>query len=186
MKFLKKNWGNLLFLVAIALLIIPQTRMPIQVFVQRIISFSPSEVPEEEQTIVTDFNWTLTNLDGTSNELATSKGKVTIINFWATWCAPCVAEMPAFQNLYDAFGDRVDFYFVSNETPETLQAFLDKNNYTFPVQRYITAPPGQLEAEGLPTTFVLSKSGKTVVKKVGAADWDNEKVKEMLVALLAG
>src|SRR5690606_8413203 len=102
MNFLKKHWSNLLFFALLILLVFPQTRMPIQVFVQRLISFSPSEKSVEEREILQDYNWNLQQLNSKEINLSQSKGKVAIVNFWATWCPPCIAEMPSFQKLYDA------------------------------------------------------------------------------------
>src|SRR5690554_6776339 len=102
MKFLKKNWSNVLFGVLVVLLIIPQTRMPIQVFVQRLIAFSPSEVAVEKRVVLEDYNWDLRKLDGGAANMRESNGKVAIINLWATWCPPYVAEMPSFQKLYNS------------------------------------------------------------------------------------
>src|SRR5690554_5108361 len=123
-KSLKKHWSNILFVVFLALLIIPQTRMPIQVFVQRLISFSPSETSEEKRVTLQDYHWQLQALDSGEINFSQSQGKVVIVNFWATWCPPCVAEMPSFQKLYDDFGNEVDFYFVTSEEPERVNRFL--------------------------------------------------------------
>src|SRR5690554_7825322 len=103
-KFLKKQWTNILFGVFVILLIIPQTRMPIQVFVQRLISFSPSETSEEKRETLQDYRWPLTELNAREINFSQSQGKVTVVNFWATWCPPCVAEMPSFQKLYNDYG----------------------------------------------------------------------------------
>ena len=62
MKFIKKHWSNILFGLFIILMIIPQTRMPIQVFLQRTISFSPSEIKKEDRILLKDYNWNLINI----------------------------------------------------------------------------------------------------------------------------
>lgn len=126
MKFIKKHWGNILFFAFVALLIIPQTRMPIQVFVQRLISFSPSEKKVSDRETLQDYQWNLQELEGGEINFSQSEGKVTIVNFWATWCPPCVAEMPSFQKLYDSYGNKVDFYFVTSEESEKVNRFLQK------------------------------------------------------------
>ncbi len=184
MKFLKKNWSNLLFGVFILALIIPQTRMPIQVFLQRMISFSPSEIDEEDRALLNDYQWNLTDLDSEKISFSQSEGKVILINFWATWCPPCVAEMPELQELYNIYGDRVDFYFVTNEELQPINFFLEKKDYDFPV--YITSEPSPevLASSVLPTTYVISKSGKIIMQKTGAASWNSEKVHQVLDQLL--
>jgi len=184
MKFLKKNWSNLLFGAFIILMIVPQTRMPIQVFIQRFISFSPSEIDKEDRAILKDYDWNLASLNLEKVNLSQSEGKVVLINFWATWCPPCVAEMPELQELYDAYGDRVDFYFITNEKPETVNFFLDKKGFELPVYIQIEQSPKVLESSSLPTTYLISKSGEIVMRKTGAASWNSDKVHQVLDELL--
>ncbi len=182
--FLKKNWSNILFFVFLALLIIPQTRMPIQVFVQRLVSFSPSEKKEENRETLEDYNWQLTQLSAEEVNFTRSKGKVTIVNFWATWCPPCVAEMPSFQKLYDNYSDKVDFYFVTSEKPDKVNKFMEKNGYTLPIFQQSYKAPDVLESNALPTTYLISKSGEIVIEETGAADWNSKKVRTFLDLLL--
>tara|TARA_R110000822_G_scaffold274174_1_gene396540 strand:- start:272 stop:835 length:564 start_codon:yes stop_codon:yes gene_type:complete len=182
--FLKKNKGNILFLIVLALLIIPQTRTPIQVFVQRLISFSPSETDADEREQLKDYTWSLSSLGKERVDFSISEGKVVLLNFWATWCPPCIAEMPSLQNLYDEYGERVDFYLVTSEEPEVVQRFMDKKGYTFPVYIQQTKAPEILFSQTLPTTYLISKEGEIVIKETGAADWDSKKTKEIIDGLL--
>ncbi len=183
--FLKKNKGNLLLLAVIIILIIPQTGMPIKVLLNRYIAFSPSEVPAEKQEILTDYDWPLKKMDGSVINFETSKNRVSVVNLWATWCPPCVAEMPSLQALYDAYGDRVDFYFVSSESPEVLERFMTKKGYDMPVYLQGFKELELLKSTSIPTTYILSKEGKIVVNKSGAARWDSQSVKGLLEDLLA-
>lgn len=184
-KFLKKQWSNILFVVFLALLIFPQTRMPIQVFAQRIFSFSPSETSEDKRETLRDYKWPLQTLDSGEINFSRSRGKVAIINFWATWCPPCVAEMPSFQKLYNDYGTNVDFYFVTSEEPERVQRFLTKHNYTFPVYLQQFEAPDQLQSTVLPTTYVISKNGKIAIKETGVADWNSKKTRNLVDRLLS-
>tara|TARA_R110002072_G_scaffold16233_3_gene63887 strand:- start:78567 stop:79130 length:564 start_codon:yes stop_codon:yes gene_type:complete len=183
--FLKKNVSTILILIFLALLFIPQTGMPIRVFFNRLIAFSPSEIDTDEQVELSDYNWPLRSLEGENKNLETSEGKVVLVNIWATWCPPCVAEMPSMQKLFDAYKDQVDFYFVSLENPETIQRFMTKKNYTFPAFTTNNVFPKELETGTFPTTYVISKSGKIVIDKEGAADWNSDAVHQTLDALLA-
>lgn len=184
-KFLKKNWSNILFGIVVVLMIIPQTRMPIQVFVQRLISFSPSETSEDKREILQDYQWPLQELNADEINFSQSKGKVAIVNIWATWCPPCVAEMPSFQKLYDDYGSNVDFYFVTSEEPEKVQRFLDKHKYTLPTYIQAYDAPEQMRTRVLPTTFVLSKEGEIVINETGTANWNSDKTRNLLDRLLA-
>lgn len=169
----------------VVLLIIPQTRMPIQVFVQRLISFSPSETSEEKREILQDYQWPLTELSTGEINFSQSQGKVTVVNFWATWCPPCVAEMPSFQKLYNDYGSKVDFYFVTSEEPEKVQRFLDKNDYSLPTYLQSYEAPKQMQSRALPTTYVLSKEGDIVINETGTANWNSDKMRKLLDRLLA-
>src|SRR5690554_1698797 len=184
-KFLKKNWSNILFGVLVVLMIIPQTRMPIQVFVQRLISFSPSETSEDKRETLQDYRWPLQALDSGEINFSQSQDKVTIINFWATWCPPCIAEMPSFQKLFNDYGTNVDFYFVTSEEPDRVQRFLAKHNYTFPVYLQHYEAPEQLQSTVLPTTYVISKNGEIVIKETGVADWNSKKTRNLVDRLLS-
>ena len=183
-KFLRKHYSNILFAILLALLIIPQTRLPIQVFVLRILSSSPSESKSGTSIPLTDYSWNLLSIDHQSVNFSRSRGKVVLVNHWATWCPPCLAEMPEMQRLYDRYGKQVDFYFVSTESIPTLEQFLQKKNYDLPVYQEQSSTPGLISTQTLPTTFVLSKSGRIVMQHTGAADWDSKTVHELLDRLL--
>ncbi|MBV1924049.1 MAG: TlpA family protein disulfide reductase [Flavobacteriaceae bacterium] len=183
-KFIKKNWGNIVFLVLIVLLIIPQTRMPIQVGLQKLISFSPSEIDVEDRELLNDYRWNLTSLNDEKINFTQSKGKVVLINYWATWCPPCIAEMPDLQELYNKYADQVDFYFVSSEEKEILNLFLEKKNYNLPVYIQTEKSPDLIETTSLPTSFLISKSGEIVMRKTGAANWNSNTVHETIESLL--
>ncbi|MCC8358860.1 TlpA family protein disulfide reductase [Salinimicrobium sediminilitoris] len=184
MEFLKKNWSNILFIILIVLLIIPQTRKPIQVTLNRIIAFSPSKIAADDRETLEDYNWNLTNLQGEPVNFKKSIGEVAVINLWATWCPPCIAEMPSFQKLYNEYGDKVDFYFVSTEDQEKLQRFLDKKNYRLPVYQPLSMAPQKLQSRSLPTTYVISRDGKIAVNKKGSANWNDAGFKDLLDQLL--
>ena len=183
-KFIKKNWSNIIFLVLIILLIIPQTRMPIQVGLQRLISFSPSEINVEDREQLKEYDWNLYSLEANRINFSQSEGRVVVINYWATWCPPCVAEMPDLQELYDAYSEKVDFYFISTEEKEKLEKFISKKNYTIPVYIQTEKSPDLLETTSLPTTFLISKTGAIIIRKTGAANWNSYSVHEIIDGLL--
>src|SRR5690606_23343132 len=120
--------------------------------------------------VLSDYQWNLYTLSGEKATFEEARGEVVVLNFWATWCPPCVAEMPSFQKLYDSYGHKVKFYFVSQEEEEPLKNFLEKRSYDLPVYRSVSRMPEKLVSNSLPTTFVISKSGEIVMHKTGAAD----------------
>ncbi|NND63488.1 MAG: TlpA family protein disulfide reductase [Flavobacteriaceae bacterium] len=184
-RFLTKHWSTLLILLFVAFLLIPQTGMPIKVFINRMISFSPSEISEEKQTQLKNYNWELVTLSNEKANFAASEGKVTLVNFWATWCPPCLAEMPSLQSLFNDYGDKVDFYLVSMESSEKLTSFMEKKGYEMPVYIPKKQLPEGLSAYSFPTTYIVSKQGKIVVDKTGSANWNSQKVRALLDRLLS-
>lgn len=175
--FFKKHWSNILFVIVILLVLIPQTRQPIQIGLNRIIAFSPSEIDEGEQEILKDYEWFLKNENDKTVNFSRSKGKVILVNYWATWCAPCLAEMPSLQELYSDYKDEVEFYFISSESPDIVNSFLEQENYTLPSYFFLSTPPEVLKSSSLPTTFLIDKKGKLVMKKTGAANWNSKTVR---------
>lgn len=166
-------------------MIIPQTRKPIQVFLQKgLAMISPSVIQESKRESVNDYNWELQNIDGGSINFNSSEEKVVLINFWATWCPPCIAEMPSLHKLHDDYKDKVDFYFVSNEELDVLSEFLKKNNYSFNVHVPKTKYPEAFDVSSIPRTFLIDKNGDIVIDKTGAANWNSEKVRNQIDKLL--
>lgn len=182
--FLKKHWSNILFVLLIILLIIPGTRLPIQVGVNRLLSFGPSTVSEASRDQVHDYNWQLRDLNGIRSNLEDARGEVVLINLWATWCPPCIAEMPSFQKLYDRYGQQVTFLFVSNEESATIESFLERHQYDLPIYQPLSMGPERLQSRRLPTTYVLSKGGEIVVEKTGVANWNASSFHQVLDALI--
>lgn len=142
------------------------------------------ETDEEDRVRLRAYNWKLVDSEGKEVDFSEMRGKVVLVNIWATWCPPCVAEMPGMQDLYEDYGDRVEFLFIARDEHDRVEKFISKNEYSFPVYFERTAPPEELSSNSLPTTFVIDASGVIRVEKVGAADWNSKKVHELLDKLL--
>lgn len=180
-KFFKKQYSNILFLLILGLLLYPPTR----VHFIRLISFSPSIQSEESQVKLDTYNWSLKGLNTQSMNLKEQKGKVVFVSFWATWCPPCVAEMPSIQKLYHDYKEKITFILVTNEDWNTVSQFYKSKNYDFPTFNYLNQVPKQFEHSSIPTTFILDKEGKIVVDKKGPANWNSDKIREVLDTLLS-
>ena len=178
--WIQKQWQNILFFIILALFIIPQTRKPIQVTINRVFSFSPATIDEKERPELSSYDWRLQSLNGSQLNFTRSQNKPVVLNFWATWCPPCIAEMPSFQNLYDDYKDKADFYFVTNEERETIKKFTSKGDYNLPVYSPLEQQPQPLQASSLPTTYIIDRNGKVHIQKVGAADWNSDEVRDLL------
>ncbi|NIS61149.1 MAG: redoxin family protein [Proteobacteria bacterium] len=122
-----------------------------------------------------DYNWRIQGLDGKELDVGKSKGKVIFLNFWATWCPPCVAEMSSIQRLYDEIkSEGIDFICVSDENRTKVSKFVKEKGFTFPIYTLLSDQPQVLRTRGIPATFIISQDGQIVFKHVGAARWDHK------------
>lgn len=103
--------------------------------------------------------------------LASFKGKIVFINNWASWCPPCIAEMPSIQQLKNKLkAEDIVFVMVSfDENHEKATAFMKKKGYDFEV--YYPGNKYPYATESIPATFILDKSGKVLIEHTGMADY---------------
>ena len=120
-------------------------------------------------------------------DLSDLKEKVVFINFWATWCPPCIAEMPSINKLQEKFKDNKDFIILmvdADNKPDKSIKFMAKRNYNLQVFTPASQIPAELLGNALPTTVILNKKGKTVFKHEGGADYTNQEFITFLETLL--
>jgi thiol-disulfide isomerase/thioredoxin len=132
----------------------------------------------------------LPSLAGGEVDLASRRGKVVLLNFWATWCPPCVAEMPSLERLHQALGpEGLSVVTVStDEDAAELRRFVAAHSLTLPV---LEDPGGRLAAgeyrtTGYPETFVLDRDGRLLQHVVGPAEWDSAEKLAYFRGLLEG
>ncbi len=146
--------------------------------------WSPSALDQEDQTQLTPFTYQLADLNGTPTPIDIGKGKVTFLSYWATWCPPCIAELPSIEKLYAHYGKQVQFILLTNEDPEPVTRFLEKKGYDLPVFNPRMPAPEVLSSASIPTNYLIDGKGKIIIKETGAADWDSKKVREVLEGLV--
>lgn len=131
----------------------------------------------------------LPSLSGPPVDLAALRGQVVVLNFWATWCAPCVAEMPSLERLHRALGpEGLAVVTVSVDEDEAqLRAFVERHSLTLPVliDPGGRAAAGAFHAVRYPQTFVLDRSGRLVRRYAGPARWDTPAALDHFRSLLA-
>ena len=120
-------------------------------------------------------NFSLPGLDGQMVSLTDYKGKVVLLNIWATWCPPCVEEMPSMEKLYQKLqGEGFEILAVSIDESgaQDVQPFMKKHKLSFPA---LTDPEGRIkglyQTAGVPESFVIDKDGTLVEKVIGPRDW---------------
>ncbi|WP_136468352.1 TlpA family protein disulfide reductase [Flagellimonas onchidii] len=185
MKFSKEQISNVIWILAIVLIVFTPIGFHARVMVGKLFAFSADIIEGSKQQHMTSYDWSLVDLNGNRINLESNKGEVVLINLWATWCPPCVAEMPSLQKLYNDYGDRVKFLFVTEENTEKVSKFLNRKNYQLPVYFEESEIPKALFSRSIPATYIISKSGKIVVDEKGAANWNSEKIRNLLDELLA-
>ena len=119
--------------------------------------------------------FTLNNLSGERVKLEQFRGDYVLLNFWATWCLPCVKEMPSMERLQQNFKDRgiqVVAISLDKEPKEKVAAFVDQLSLTFPIlldpDGIVSGPYG---ASALPSTFILNPDGRVIAAAKGERDW---------------
>ena len=134
-----------------------------------------------------DYNFVIKDLAGNKINFDQYKGKVIFVNLWATWCSPCRAEMPGIQKLYNKVDhDKISFVMLSIDkdvNKEKVVKFINDRLFTFPAFMPSGYLSSQLNVPEIPTSFVISKDGKIVVKEIGMKNYDTAKFKKLLEKL---
>ncbi|MCU0352856.1 MAG: TlpA family protein disulfide reductase [Cytophagales bacterium] len=139
-----------------------------------------------EQDTDANYNVSLRTLDGKTLSLRTLKGKVIFMNIWATWCPPCVAEMPGIQKLYEKTqSENIAFVMISvDKDIDKVRRFVKRKGYTFPVYQLADGSiPALYASEAIPTTFVISANGKLAMRHEGMADYNSDNFRDFLEKL---
>jgi len=130
----------------------------------------------------------LTDLDGNTHRLADYRGRVVVVNFWATWCPPCRAEMPSMQRAWEQLRkQKVQMLGVDvGEDEDTVFRFLADYPVEFPL--LMDTDSGVVEqwsVRGLPSTYILDGQGRIVYRAIGGREWDDPRLLAKVRALIA-
>lgn len=178
---------DIVFVVLVILMLIPSTRKEISSFIISFTSLPPSTLDSDEQFVISSssMSWQVYDYNGNSYQFEELNDKPVFLNFWATWCPPCIAELPAILDLYKTNGETTNFVLVSNEDPEVVKEFAEKNGYSELPFYFAGNTTSDFSSQSIPTTFIISKHGKVVLKKKGAARWNSDKTKQILKQLIS-
>lgn len=143
--------------------------------------------PDEERLAVVkaDFRMKLVNSKGEQVFLEKFRGKTIFINFWATWCPPCVAEMPGINKMFnDIDKEKIEVLMVSFDKKfEKAIDYKNKNAFDFEVYAPTAAIPQMYDSQSIPTTFIIDSNGDLVFTHKGMADYNRADFKEFLKSL---
>ena len=179
-------FSAVLIILTIAMMISPEVKgwaiqglMKIGLFQPRI-----DKIQEIQQERLPNISFKDRN--GKIVDLASLIGKVVFINFWATWCPPCIAEMPSINALYGKFKDNENVVFLMADVDGNDQksdSFMKKHHYDLEVVSPAGDIPPVFMQGAVPTTVILDKDGKMVYRQEGAADYNSPELVDMISKL---
>jgi len=161
-------------------------------YVQEIMEAPELQKPSNEEMDITKINFEsnllqFKDLEGVEFSLRDFKDKTIFINYWATWCNPCLAEMPSMVKLYNQYkdNDKIIFLFLSKEDLNTIVDYIpnDESLVQLPIYKIITDDE-LFTTRGIPTTFIINYKGDIVVKDVGSAKWNDQTVVDFIDGIL--
>ncbi len=131
------------------------------------------EVPDVSKLSKLD-RISLSDLEGNPINLKDYKGKRVFLNLWATWCKPCIAEMPDISKANDILsGEEYVFLAASDESMKKIKDFVKKYDFTFQFVK-MNNSIYDLDITALPSTLIIDAKGELIFEEVGARDWDSE------------
>ncbi|GAC1306295.1 MAG: hypothetical protein NVSMB24_16420 [Mucilaginibacter sp.] len=185
------TWGSILNLVVVLALVIlvisPSAKAKLIQGLMKVGLFQPdvpANVKKHPVTVLPEI--ILKTHDNRTVNLNDQSDKVVFINFWATWCPPCIAEMPSISGLYEKLNNNNNIVFITVDTDNDFSKsipFMKKHGYNMPVYTTETNIPESLQGNATPSTVILDKKGNVVFRHDGAADYSNTKVLAYLTQL---
>lgn len=137
-----------------------------------------SEVATTDGPILSenDYRFTMSTSDGKTISLSDFRGDIVFVNVWASWCPPCVAEMPTIETLYENVSSKENIRFILLSLDEEQQKaveFMEGKDFAMPYYFPASGLPNAFRSEYLPTTYIISKEGQVIYKKEGIADYSS-------------
>lgn len=138
----------------------------------------PTQKKKTNNVLLQDIS--LTDLQGKPVDLAQYKGKTVFLNFWATWCMPCLQEMPTIKNAIEKLeGKNIVFLFASDDAPELIAEF--KNEHDYPFTYLHLGNFASLNINAIPVTWIYDASGNRVFAEMGYRKWDRQSNIDLLL-----
>ncbi|SFR49968.1 Thiol-disulfide isomerase or thioredoxin [Robiginitalea myxolifaciens] len=181
----RKTWLNILLIGLVLSFFVTPIGHWGKIALMQLFAFAPDEIPAEERKLIPTYDWTLKDAEWEFFNFDRSRGRVALINFWASWRLPSLPELMTLQDLYEDYGDRVDFYIITDEEREPVELFMEEHGFTFPVTYKIIGTPSPFPEGDPPRSFLIDRDGYIVVAKEGISDWDSRSVRELLDNLLS-
>lgn len=190
-----KKWGQYVLLIAfIGIFFTTSLKAEVFGFMQRGLLqlglFQPNteelaETPKSE-TSTSGYHMQLEDQNANVVGLQQLKGKVVFVNFWATWCPPCVAEMPNINALYQNYKDDDDVVFLMISLDKNFskaKGFLKRKGFDYDVYHAQTEIPNDLRTGSIPSTFLINKNGEVAFTHMGMGNYNTDQFKGVIKKL---
>lgn len=180
--FKLSNLVNGLFFIGLLILVFsPSAKATVIKGLMKAGLFQPHiSKPTLAENIQTDLpDLVFQNTNGQLIHLANQKGKVIFINFWATWCGPCIAEMPGINSLYEKMKGNKNMMFIIVDADHDFtksKPFMAKHHFSMPLYQAVSKIPQNFLSDAIPATTIIDRSGKVVFHQDGSVDYSNPKV----------
>ncbi|MES2427575.1 MAG: TlpA disulfide reductase family protein [Bacteroidota bacterium] len=191
------TWSNVttvvLTLLLIVLLINPQAKAVMIEGLMKVGLFKPPVENTEPAKVVSGGanvapGLLLTDPDGKVINTKDQQGKVLFINFWATWCPPCIAEMPSINKMYARYKNNPKVMILEVDVDSDFSKsvpFMKKNKYQMPVYNMASELPEGFLSSAIPTTVIIDKTGTVVARHEGGADYTDNGFYKYLDGLIS-
>ncbi len=180
---------KIVFAVLVGMLIVvPEAKTYLIKGLMEIGLFKPAIFSEKNLPQANLSDLTFKNAKGDVLNLGNLTGKIIFLNFWATWCPPCLAELPSIEKFYQNYKKDPDLAFVTVDADGDFAktaAFMKRKGYTFPVYGFAGKLPESVFSGSLPTTLVFDKKGRISMHQVGAANYTDKKFVDFITRLKA-
>ncbi|MGZ3755991.1 MAG: TlpA family protein disulfide reductase [Mucilaginibacter sp.] len=184
-KLTVSNLLNGLFaIVVITLLVSTPTRVLLIQGLMKVGFFQPN-IKQNKKTSA-QANVVFENEKGQTTAVSSLKGKVVFINFWATWCPPCVAEMPTINKLSEKIKGNKNIQFMMVDVDHDFSKsgpFMQQHQFNLPLYQAVNAIPDEMLGASIPATVIIDKNGRIVFQHAGAANYSGDDMVNYLTSL---
>lgn len=184
MKVKKKTVLNLLLILLVLSFFVTPLGNYAKIGLMQLFSRAPGIIEKQEREKIPFYDWTLKDANWDFFNFERSRGKVVLLDFWASWQLPSLPELKGIQKLYEDYGDRVDFYIITDEERAPVEAFMEAHGFTFPVTYLYLESEAPLPVSDPPRSYLIDRQGYVVIDQKGLADWDASRIRELLDHLL--
>ena len=189
---LKRNYSTIIIgALALVLLFVPEAKammqqglMKLGLFEPKLEKVEPTTQPKSEA----NYRFEMVYADGKAVNMEDLKGKVVFMNFWATWCPPCIQEMPSINELKAKFEGNENIVFLMVDVDgkyKKAQTFMNKRKFNLPVYVPHSEIPKEFLGGAIPTTVILDKKGAIAIRLEGGRDYSAPEMRRGLQQLIA-